>query len=75
MAKGRPGGNPDIGVEGWRYQWRHPCNKNKSRWISEQMNEAIKTHLPGWQEICRQAIAEHLPPEVAKELGWPFEAE
>ncbi|MEL6556473.1 MAG: hypothetical protein AAFQ63_23920 [Cyanobacteria bacterium J06621_11] len=75
MPKGRPGGNPDIGKEGWRHQWLHPCSQNKSLRISKEMNSAIKAYLPDWQEICRRAIAENLPADVAKELGWPFEEE
>ena len=39
------------------------------------MSEAVKEHLPNWQEVCRQAIARELPEDVAKELGWPFPEE
>ena len=74
MPKGRPGGNPNISDYSTvrTHQWSEPCSVGKTLRVPPLMNEAIKQHVPNWQEICRRAIASELPEEVAAELGWPF---
>ncbi|MBE9064583.1 hypothetical protein [cf. Phormidesmis sp. LEGE 11477] len=76
--RGRPGGNPEIVAYGYRKQhsWSESCTATKSLKMPPQMAQALKAGLlPEWQEVCRQAIASHLPAETAKAMNWPPEAE
>lgn len=77
MARGRPGGNPDISdyASMRKHEWSEPCTTVKSLRVPPLMNEAIKEYLPNWQEICRRAIARELPEEISAQLGWPFDEE
>ncbi|EKU98553.1 hypothetical protein SPB21_03190 [Leptothoe sp. ISB3NOV94-8A] len=65
MAKGRPGGNPNITEYGFKqkYEWSEPCTEKMTIRMPPSMKQAIKDgRIKNWQEIARQAIAE--------DLGW-----
>ena len=75
---GRPGGNPGIVDFSYskRHQWSESCTVTKAMKMPPLMSQALKDGLlPEWQEICRQAIASHLPADVAKSMNWPPDSE
>ncbi|WP_038019542.1 hypothetical protein [Synechococcus sp. PCC 7335] len=68
MAKGRPGGNPDIADHGFKqkHDWSEPCTEKMTIRMPPAMKAAIKAGaIPDWQEVCRRAIAQ--------KLGWSDE--
>lgn len=73
MAKGRPGGNPEITKHSFnrQHKWSQSCTVVKAMKMPPLMAEALKNgELPDWQEVCRQAIAAQLSPDTAQKLGW-----
>lgn len=57
MARGRPGGNPDIADYGFKSDRKHPLTKTVNFRVDEPTKEALKNGLlPGWTKIARQAI-------------------
>lgn len=63
MAKGRPGGNPNIAEYGFKPKenWRGSCTEKMNLKMPLEMKQAIKNgELKEWQEIARRAIAAHL---------------
>lgn len=63
MAKGRPGGNPDITKYGFKQQhdWDEPCSEKMTLRLPASMKAAIKAgEIENWQEVARKAIAKEL---------------
>ncbi len=63
MAKGRPGGNPDLEKYQFKptHDWDEPCNERMQLRMPASMKVAIKEgKIKDWQEVCRQAIAAEL---------------
>jgi len=61
MARGRPGGNPNIKEYGFKTDRQHPLNKTMTLRMDEKTKDALQSgELPGWQEIAREAIAKAL---------------
>ena len=72
-GKGRPGGNPELAQYEFKQQhsWSEPCKSSKTLRMPPLMAQFISEGaIPDWQEICRQAIASHLPAEKAAQLNW-----
>ncbi len=69
MAKGRPGGNPDL--EKYQFQqkhdWDESCTERMQLRMPPSMKKAIKAGLiSDWQEVARQAIAAELEKATRK---------
>ena len=61
MARGRPGGNPNIKEYGFKTDREHPLSKKISLRVDEPTRDAIKAgKLPNWSEIARSAIEKAL---------------
>lgn len=63
MAKGRPGGNPELEKYQFeqRYEWDEPCTEKMTLRLPNSMKAAIKAgEIEDWQEVARRAIAEEL---------------
>ena len=57
MARGRPGGNPNIKEHGFKTDREHPLTEFAALRIDKPTKEAIKSgKLPNWQKIARSAI-------------------
>ena len=72
-GKGRPGGNPELAQYEFKQQhsWSEPCKSAKTLRMPPLMAQFItEGDIPNWQEICRQAIASHLPAEKSAQLNW-----
>ena len=61
MARGRPGGNPNIKEHGFKTDREHPLTQQTTFRIDEPTKAALKAgKLPNWQEVCRQALKKAL---------------
>ncbi len=63
MARGRPGGNPELEKYQFeqKYDWAESCTEKMTIRLPPSMKKAIKEGLiKDWQEVCRQAIAKAL---------------
>ena len=61
MARGRPGGNPNIKEYGFKTDREYPLSKKISLRVDEPTRDAIKAgKLPNWSEIARSAIEKAL---------------
>ncbi len=68
MARGRPGGNPDIKEYGFKTDREHPLSKKITLRVDEPTREALKAgKLPNWSEIARSAIEKALAEVEEKE--------
>ncbi len=58
MAKGRPGGNPEISKYGFKqqYHWDEPCTAKMTLRLPPSLYEKLKG-FENWQEFARVAIA------------------
>ena len=58
MAKGRPGGNPDITKFSFKqkYDWGESCTAKLTLRLPPSLNDKLKS-IENWQEFARQAIA------------------
>lgn len=61
MAKGRPGGNPDLEKYQFqkKYEWEEPCNSRLVLRVPESMKSELQK-IDGWPEMVRKAIAAEL---------------
>ena len=61
MARGRPGGNPNIKDHGFKTDRKYPLTHQTTFRIDEPTKEALKAgKIPNWQEVCRQALEKAL---------------
>ncbi len=61
MARGRPGGNPNIKEYGFKTDREHPLTEFAALRIDKPTKEALKAgKLPNWQKIAREAIEKAL---------------
>ena len=61
MARGRPGGNPNIADYGFKSGRKYPLTKTVNFRVDEQTKEALKAgKLPGWTKIAREAVEQAL---------------
>ena len=68
MARGRPGGNPNIKEHGFKTDREHPLNQSMTLRMDEPTKEALKAgKLPNWQKIAREAIAKALKEKEKEE--------
>ena len=68
MARGRPGGNPNIKDYGFKTDREHPLNQSMTLRLDEPTKKALKSgKLPNWQEIAREAIAKALEAKEKEE--------
>lgn len=58
MAKGRPGGNPEITKFSFqqKYDWGESCTAKLTLRLPPSLDEKLKG-IENWQEFARQAIA------------------
>ncbi len=61
MAKGRPGGNPDLKNYQFKTERKHPLTETMTIKFDRPTKEALTSgKLPNWREIAREAIAKAL---------------
>ena len=61
MAKGRPGGNPDLKNYQFKTDRKYPLTESMTIKFDRPTKEALTSgKLPNWREIAREAVAKAL---------------
>ncbi len=70
MARGRPGGNPNIKEYGFKTDREHPLSEKITLRIDKPTRAAIKAGLlPDWSDIAREAIEKALAEREEEKLA------
>lgn len=68
MAKGRPGGNPDLKKHQFKTERKYPLTESMTIKFDRPTKEALTSgKLPNWREIAREAVAKALAEQEREE--------